>query len=143
MEELLPVINQSDRFVFLGDCTGDVYSLRNKITVPTTIVSGNCDIIKAYPEEEVFQWKGHAFFVTHGHRYHVKRDMLNIIYAAKEQNCDCAIFGHTHVSLVQSEMGVLLVNPGSIAEPRLCAPSYCIISEEKGNIFPKIIVNMA
>lgn len=139
LETLLPIINGADLFVFLGDCTGDLYFLKDRITTPSVIVSGNCDVIKAYPEEEIFSWQGHRFFVSHGHRYRVKSDVTDIIYAAKENGSDCVLFGHTHEAMAEQIDGVWLINPGSISEPRCSEPSYCVITEEKGNIFPKII----
>lgn len=139
LESLLPEINGADTFVFLGDCSGDIYFLRNKITVPQVIVSGNCDLIKAYPEEEVLEWRGHRFYITHGHKHRVKSDLTVITYAAKEKNCDCVLFGHTHEALAEKSDGIWLINPGSIAEGRCSLPSYCVVTEEKGNIFPKII----
>ena len=57
IEELLPVINKADLFVFLGDCTGDIYNFRSEIKPQIVAVSGNCDIIKAYPDEEIFEWQ--------------------------------------------------------------------------------------
>ena len=139
IEELLPVINKADLFVFLGDCTGDIYNFRSEIKPQIVAVSGNCDIIKAYPDEEIFEWQKHRFFATHGHKYHVKRDYSDLAYAATERGCDCVLFGHTHQSVIERLGGVVLVNPGSIAEPRFSKPSYALIYGENGKIFPKII----
>lgn len=139
IHRLLPVIEQADYFVFLGDYTGDIYALQKEISVPTIAVNGNCDCIKAYDDEEIIDWRGHKILCTHGHRYGVKRDLLSVTYAAKEKGCDCVLFGHTHEAIAEYGNGVLLVNPGSIAEPRFSKPSYCMLCEENGNIFPKII----
>ena len=139
IRNLLPVINGADMFIFLGDCTGDIYSLKKEITVPIIAVNGNCDVIKAYEDAEIVSWCGHRVLATHGHRYGVKRDLLNITYAAKEKECDCVLFGHTHEAMAEEHDGVLLVNPGSIAEPRFSLPSYCTLTEGNGKFFPKII----
>ncbi len=139
LKNLLPIINDADYLIFLGDCTGDLYPLKKEITVPIIAVNGNCDGIKAYEDKEVFEWHGHKLFIAHGHRYGVKRDLLDITYAAKEAGCDYALFGHTHEALIEEYDGVTLVNPGSLAEPRFSQASYCVITEEQGKIFPKII----
>ena len=89
LHRLLPVIEKADFFVFLGDCTGDIYALKKDISVPVIAVNGNCDCFKAYEDEEIVDWRGHRILCTHGHRYGVKRDLLNVTYAAKEKNCDC------------------------------------------------------
>lgn len=139
IRKLLPVINGADMFIFLGDCTGDIYALKKEITVPVVAVNGNCDAIKVYEDEEIVSWRGHRILAAHGHKYGVKRDLLNITYAAKEKMCDCVLFGHTHEAVTEENDGVLLINPGSIAEPSFSLPSYCMATEENGKIFPKII----
>ena len=139
LEDLLPVINAADIFVFLGDCTGDIYFMRSRITVPLVAVSGNCDIVKAYPDEEIFEWEGHRFLVAHGHKYRVKRDYTEIAYAAKERGCDCVLCGHTHEAVSENISGVTVINPGSIAEPLFSSPSYALVYAEKCDVFPKII----
>ena len=108
IRKLLPVINGADMFVFLGDCTGDIYALKKEITVPVVAVNGNCDAIKVYEDEEIVSWRGHRILAAHGHKYGVKRDLLNITYAAKEKMCDCVLFGHTHEAVTEENDGVLL-----------------------------------
>jgi len=47
-------------------------------------VRGNCDIDKAFPEEEIFNVEDATIFVTHGHLFNVKTSILSLSYRAKE-----------------------------------------------------------
>lgn len=139
IRKILDVANSCEYLIFLGDCAGDIYRLRHEIKTNVITVRGNCDLLCDYPEQEILDWCGHRFFITHGNRYRVKSELLSITYAAKENNCDYVLFGHTHMACVEESNGVTLINPGSIAQPRMGECTYCMVSEEKGNIFTKII----
>ena len=139
VKAILPIINTCDYLVLLGDRVGDLVPIYKEILPEKIIVKGNCDIAPFYPEDYVLDWCGKKFLFTHGHRYGVKRDLLNLAYAGKEKECDCVFYGHTHVADQTEFAGVKLVNPGSISEPRLGNPSYCMVLEDAGQIFTKII----
>ena len=71
--------------------------------------------------------------LTHGHRYGVKEDLQRLTYAALEQACAVALFGHTHEPFLAREQGVLLLNPGSLCQPRLGAGAgLALLTVEKG-----------
>lgn len=57
-------------------------------------------------------------FVTHGHLYGVNQSLLNLKLAAKEAGATVAAYGHTHQLACQVVDGILLLNPGSISQPR-------------------------
>ena len=57
-------------------------------------------------------------FVTHGHLYGVNQSLLNLKLAAKEAGATVAAHGHTHQLACQVVDGILLLNPGSISQPR-------------------------
>ena len=139
VKAILPVINESEYLVLLGDRVGDLASICREIKPEIIIVKGNCDYVNFFPEDYILDWCGYRFLFTHGHRYGVKRDLLNLTYAAKEQGCHFAFYGHTHVADSDEYMGIRLINPGSISAPRLGNPSYCLVTEDKGEIFIKII----
>jgi putative phosphoesterase len=52
--------------------------------------------------------------MTHGDIYRVKNGLEALVRKALAEKATVALFGHTHTPLVQSEEGVLLVNPGTL-----------------------------
>lgn len=90
-----------------------------------TLVKGNCDFDPSVPDEQIVEWEGIRFFITHGHLYNVNQSLLNLTYRAKELKADVALFGHTHYPLCTENDGLILVNPGSLKEPRgYSVPSF-------------------
>ncbi|MGE7688109.1 metallophosphoesterase [Lysinibacillus sp. NPDC097214] len=81
-------------------------------------VRGNCDIDKAFPDEEVFDLEDATIFVTHGHLFNVKTSILSLSYRAKEVNAQIACFGHSHILGAEMIDDVLFLNPGSLLKPR-------------------------
>lgn len=101
--------------IHCGDYAKDTEALRRKsgdLSIYT--VCGNCDYIGKYDEEWEFTICGKKFFISHGHRYGVKRDFQNILYAGAERGADVVIFGHTHIPYFENIGGIYLINPGSI-----------------------------
>lgn len=119
--------------VHLGDYGTDVDIVSEVCpTMPTEAVRGNNDKSAFYPEEKVLQLAGRKIFITHGHAYHVGRDLTAITVKAHQEHAEIAIFGHTHIPLVEERDGVLLVNPGCLFRPRsLHGATYAILEVTK------------
>ena len=103
----------------LGDNTEDCDLLRR--TFPSHIVfgvAGNCDFAADFELSANIEINGKRIFITHGHRYSVKHSLYRLLCAAKENQADIALYGHTHIADITGEDGILLMNPGSIALPR-------------------------
>lgn len=83
--------------------------------IPVKYVVGNCDSAIA-PAEMIVAAEDKKIFLTHGHLHSVKSqaDYHSLIDAAKAQNCDCAVFGHTHQEVHFEHDGLTVLNPGSI-----------------------------
>lgn len=91
-------------------------------------VKGNCDWKADFPLDEVVEIGGLTFFVTHGHRYDVKRSLLHLQDRAKELHADVVCFGHSHIAYAEEIDGQLFINPGSIRQPRrFKEPSYAVL----------------
>lgn len=104
---------------------------RISLPVPAVFIQGNCDRyhtgngINDLRQSAVFELNGHRFFCTHGHRQGVSLGLENLMYTAMENDCDIALYGHTHVPFDDSfegygdiGCGVRILNPGSITSPR-------------------------
>ncbi len=139
IRRIMPVINSCEKLIFLGDYTSDLFKLKNEITTDIEAVRGNCDLTSPYPEKIILEIFGERFFIAHGHKFGVKNDLTRIAYEAESENCSFVLYGHTHVASEDDFEGIKLINPGSLGEPRFGLPSYCMITEEKGNIFTKNI----
>lgn len=83
-----------------------------------TVVRGNCDLDKCFPEEHIKDIGGFRMFITHGHRYSVKSTLLNLSYRAKELGANIVCFGHSHYLGAEIIDDILFINPGSIRLPR-------------------------
>lgn len=76
-------------------------------------VRGNCDWSSTLPPAEVVELGGKRIFVTHGHLYHAKFTLTDLIYAAREQQADILLYGHTHQALTDYDDGLTIMNPGA------------------------------
>ena len=87
-----------------------------------------------YLEENVHKLRG--IFLTHGHRYGVKLGRQELAAAADRLGAKIAVYGHTHIPLVEERYGVITLCPGSVSEPRQenRRPTYGVLERtaEKG-----------
>ncbi len=105
--------------IFLGDGERDFDVIWNKSNgIDTYRVSGNCDWNGKYAKNAVITIEGHKILITHGAEYGHTAHLELLTAAARENNCEAALFGHTHVRFKGKKNGILLMNPGSISVPR-------------------------
>ena len=130
----------ADAIIFLGDVTRDIedftYEYDDK---KFYIVSGNCDFFSDYPYTITAELGGAKVFITHGHPLGVKGGIGGLLQAAKQQQCQIALYGHTHVSDVKYVDGIHVINPGSCARSRDEGNSYAVIDIRDNGILPSII----
>ena len=55
-------------------------------------------------------------YASHGAEENVKLSYVGIKRAARENNCNISLFGHTHEKYYSYEDGLHLFNPGSIKD---------------------------
>lgn len=125
--------------IFLGDGARHIGTLEKASPDKTFFaVMGNCDtFLDGIPEKEgVLEIEGHRIFICHGHTRMVKYGKGALLAAAREKECDIALFGHTHIACEEydSESGIYMFNPGSIGEPRDGRYTYGILSLDKKNV---------
>ncbi len=134
----------ADAFIHLGDGEEEyqrVISDFPQVASKFYYIKGNCDYGSQRPLSAVLDLApGHRIFATHGHRYAVKYDLGALIQSAKEQGCDIALYGHTHVQLCTYEDEIHIMNPGSAACPRDGrAPSYGFIDITPAGVVTNIV----
>ncbi|MCM1299857.1 MAG: metallophosphoesterase [Firmicutes bacterium] len=123
--------------VFLGDGERDYDIVTRSLTTDTYRVRGNNDWDGSIAAAAAVRIGGFRFFLCHGHRYRVNTDLgLDLLaLAAKENDCQCALFGHTHCRHYSFRNGIHLFNPGSVSLPRDgSGRSYGIITDDGGKL---------
>lgn len=97
-------------------------------------VAGNCDFDSNYPNEEIIYIDGVTIYITHGHLYNVKANLMNLAYRAEETNALVICFGHTHIAGVEKVNQQLFINPGSIRLPKKrVEKTYAIMEWEQSD----------
>ncbi len=109
-----------DAIVHLGDHERDARDIARQFPdIPMYSVCGNCDLAPLSPLADTVQLGPVKAFITHGHLYNVDYDRVDsLVYAAQEQGCSLAMFGHTHRPLYQELGGVTVLNPGTAGKGR-------------------------
>lgn len=133
LKKISGIMSESDYVIFLGDGTSAMYSYKNLLGDRLIMVKGNCDMFSQNPDETALELNGCKIFITHGHRYHVKESMNDLLYKAEEINADIVLYGHTHTPYSEYVDGHMFVNPGSLGSPRMGNPTYAymILSGKK------------
>ncbi|KRM23560.1 YfcE family phosphodiesterase [Schleiferilactobacillus harbinensis] len=104
-----------DAFFYCGDSelTAD-----DPIWQKMYAVRGNMDFDAGFPMARVEKVKGITVYETHGHRLGVSMGTARLEERAHAVNADCAFYGHTHTLEAHMADGMLVLNPGSISQPR-------------------------
>lgn len=115
-----------DYLIHLGDIEGDEEYIREIAQCPVYIVAGNNDFFSREPREQMIQIGQYKIFMAHGHRHGVYNGIEMIKRVARECGANIAMYGHTHVPLLDMSDDVWVMNPGSISLPRQTGrqPSY-------------------
>lgn len=138
---LLPEINSGDFLVHLGDGASDLDNFSDKITCDVYRVGGNCDFGLGYPIDVFIETEAGKILFTHGHTHFVRYgDLTSLYFFALQNDCVAAFYGHTHVAYTGIKNGVVIVNPGSLGEPRTFGASFCSVTIEHGILNPKIVL---
>ena len=117
-------IGEFQMLIHLGD-VGDARELESLAGVPCDIVRGNTDYDAKLLNANVIEAGGHRIFATHGHLYQVDMRLDLLRFAALENDCDIAMYGHTHVPYLEEDPDdVTILNPGSISKPRQADHRY-------------------
>ncbi len=122
-----------DLLLHLGDGAQDIDDLRAVWPLlPVRFVRGNCDYVSTAPDTATVEAGGVRLLLTHGHLFDVNRATGHLAAEARRQNAAVALFGHTHRQLCRSELGVQLMNPGSLSKPRDGKRGYGVIEIIQG-----------
>ena len=118
-----------DLLIHLGDLEGNEEFLLQSVTCPVEMVSGNCDYFSKIEREKSIFIGPYTVMLTHGHRYRVNYELDTIREWGRDNYADIVMFGHTHIPCIDKEDDIVLINPGSISQPRQQGnhPSYIVM----------------
>lgn len=139
LNQVLKQIQDIDVIIHLGDNVEDVDILKNGYKGKIINVRGNCDFVSFVPSERIEEFEGKKIFVTHGHKYNVKYDLLRLQYRAREVGANVVLFGHTHEAIELYEEGIWYINPGSLGLPRNGYKSYAILDIDNNEVKANIV----
>ena len=126
-------IGEFQMLIHLGD-VGDAREIESLAGVPCYIVRGNTDYDAKLLNANVIEAGGHRIFATHGHLYQVDMRLDLLRFAALENDCDIAMYGHTHVPYLEEDPDdITILNPGSISKPRQADHHYTYMVMEIDN----------
>ena len=136
---VLKTFGPFDGAVFCGDGEGLENVLQSMPGCPAELfmVAGNCDYYTTLNEDAVFPLGSHKVFLTHGHKYALRRNLSALASFAEKNGCDLCFFGHTHIPADETINGIRLINPGSLGLPRQepAFPTFVILTvEENGTV---------
>ena len=115
IQAVKPYITDSDMVLHLGDGADNIKEITNGFKGEVYAVRGNCDFQSEYPNERIIEVLDKRILMCHGHHYNVKMELNSIFYRAKELGVDIVLFGHSHLCVIEKQDGLILMNPGSIA----------------------------
>ena len=105
-----------DYLIHCGDVEGREIFIEALAECPCTIVAGNNDFFTDLPYDEEVTLED------------------KLVENAQAKGCKIAMYGHTHMPLIENEDGILVINPGSLTYPRQRGrrPSYAVMQIEEG-----------
>jgi len=137
VESILRNNLMADMIISLGDS-----ELQNSFMQNNDIIAikGNYPLDAGFIYEKLITVLGKRIFLTHGHKFNVRRGVDKLYYKALETEADIVLYGHTHIPKTDKVHKTLIINPGSISKPRNFEnPTYLIIEINDGVIDYKFI----
>ena len=134
LEKLLPIIEESDLIIHLGDYSSDLKVLSPELYDKLYYVKGNCD---GGGEDAFFEAENLKIMMTHGDRYGVKQSLTKLYLKAKEMKIDVVLYGHTHIPKIEEYDGITFINPGCMSIFSNKTYCYAVVNNDK--IIAKIV----
>jgi putative phosphoesterase len=107
----------TDHIIHAGDIGAPEVIEELRRIAPTTAIRGNIDtgdLAKDYPDAELVELAGRAFYVLH--------NLKEIKLDPAASGINVIICGHSHRPKIETKNGVLYINPGSAGPRRFKLP---------------------
>ncbi len=132
LNKLIRTKPKAEVVIFCGDGVEDFMEVKKNYPDKMFIgVRGNCDWGSQLPNIEIVTIAGKKIYITHGHIQNVKYYLDGLKNAAREQNADIALYGHTHEANIEHDDGLWIMNPGCVHRSER---SYGLIDIQNGEI---------
>lgn len=132
-------VREADVVVHAGDFYREsVLDAFYRVAESLRAVYGNNDdraIRDRLPERRVVEYAGVRFAVTHRDR----SGDTGLTMFGRERDADVVIHGHSHAPRVHDAGQVVLLNPGSHAQPRGNRPAHAELEPEPGTLEGKLV----
>ena len=134
--------------IHLGDGEDDLSAVRGQYPhLGIEQVRGNCDRRSDARSVLRLTVEGVRILAVHGHEHEVKYDptLFRLKAAALADEARLVLFGHTHVPHIEEDMGLLIMNPGSVgSSPYITShPTYGLVRFGSGAIESAVIRDFA
>lgn len=107
-----------DLWLHAGDYSQDAEIIAAFSSTPVIAAAGNCDGRAHAKIDEFIDIAGKRIWLTHGHRHRVRQGNSELQFWARQYAVQIVVYGHTHIPDITWEQDVLILNPGSVGEPR-------------------------
>ncbi len=133
LEKILDREEPFDVILHLGDVYGGEDYIEALADCEVIFVAGNGDRSFLLPDERELVLEDKKIYMCHGHRLNVYWGTQGIVKEGIIRKVDVVMFGHTHVPMIKEKNDLLILNPGSISQPRQAnnKPSYIVMEIEK------------
>ena len=118
----------ADLYIHLGDGVHEFADVAEQNPDKKFVfVKGDTDFCKA-SSYQVLKLGNFKIFCAHGHEQSVSTGLQTLIEQAKKNECNIALYAHTHLFKTDTIDGIYVMNPGSLSSPRgHNHPSYGVI----------------
>ena len=115
LQTAIRAVPDAQAVFYLGDGLEDWHIVEPGLfRLRTAAVRGNCDsFLQREPLYSIVTVEGRRVYLTHGHKEGVKAGLDRLLQRAAQENCELALFGHTHRPVTGCENGIWYMNPGS------------------------------
>lgn len=138
-EKIFEVFKGVDLILHAGDIESKEVIESLEEIAPVVAVKGNCDYDLGLNDREIVTVENIRIGLAHGLVY-PRGDTQQLYYLARELDVDVMITGHSHQPMIEKIEDVLLLNPGSPTQPRMCEPSVMLLEINDDKIDAQIVV---
>lgn len=133
LEKVIEKIGTIDLLIHLGDIDGNEDYIEAIVDCEVAMVSGNNDYFSSLESEKTIIVNGYTIFLTHGHKYQVNYSTETIKEKGRQMGASIVMFGHTHRPLIDTADDIIIINPGSISQPRQEGhlPTYIVMEIDR------------
>lgn len=102
-----------------GNCDPNHYPMKFPVSVINEAPSSDKKFYPlSAPAAQTLNVAGKKIYICHGHHEGIIFNLLPLALKAQENQCSCAVFGHSHLQYFSHKDELRLINPGSISRPR-------------------------